>query len=86
MPESLRRLPTTNVAIAYADWRHAGQLREVDGDPFLVHPLEVACLLHVCGAPDHVIAAGLLHDEHLGAELETTAQRRPLIGMARGAV
>ena len=36
--------------------------REVDGAPFILHPLEVATLLYEHGAPDHVIAAGVLHD------------------------
>jgi (p)ppGpp synthase/HD superfamily hydrolase len=40
---------------------HAGQSRG-DGTPFIRHPLEVASLLHRSGAPDHVIAAGVLHD------------------------
>ncbi len=40
---------------------HAGQCRG-DGTPFIAHPLEVAALLDEAGAPDHVIAAGALHD------------------------
>ena len=40
---------------------HAGQLRG-DGTSFILHPLEVAFLLSNTGAPDHVIAAGVLHD------------------------
>lgn len=34
----------------------------MDGAPFILHPIEVATLLYRAGAPDHVIAAGLLHD------------------------
>jgi (p)ppGpp synthase/HD superfamily hydrolase len=41
---------------------HDGQHRQVDGAPFIEHPLEVASLLYYAGAPDHVIAAGVLHD------------------------
>jgi (p)ppGpp synthase/HD superfamily hydrolase len=41
---------------------HAGQLREADGAPFILHPREVASLLRHSGAPEHVIAAGALHD------------------------
>ncbi|MGN6166651.1 MAG: HD domain-containing protein [Solirubrobacteraceae bacterium] len=33
-----------------------------DGSPFVLHPLEVASLLHDAGASDHVVAAGVLHD------------------------
>jgi (p)ppGpp synthase/HD superfamily hydrolase len=40
---------------------HSGQ-RRADGTPFVLHPLEVASLLHYGGAPDHLIAAGALHD------------------------
>jgi (p)ppGpp synthase/HD superfamily hydrolase len=40
---------------------HDGQ-RRTDGTPFILHPLEVASLLYCAGAPDHVIAAGVLHD------------------------
>jgi (p)ppGpp synthase/HD superfamily hydrolase len=58
----LARLPKTRVAIAYAECRHAGQRRGVDGAPFISHPLEVAALLDEAGAPDHVVAAGVLHD------------------------
>lgn len=40
---------------------HAGQSR-ADGSPFILHPVEVASLLHVAGAPEHLVAAGVLHD------------------------
>ena len=46
----------------YAQQRHEGQLRQVDGQPFILHPLEVGSLLYQAGAPDDVIAAGILHD------------------------
>jgi (p)ppGpp synthase/HD superfamily hydrolase len=55
------RLPRTLAATAFAERLHAGQFR-ADGTPFIRHPLEVASLLHQSGAPDHVIAAGVLHD------------------------
>lgn len=47
---------------------HDGQRREVDGAPFIEHPLEVASLLYYAGASDRVIAAGVLH-----VTLENTA-------------
>ncbi len=62
IPESLAGLPLTSQALAYAERVHAGQRRRADGAPFIVHPVEVACLLYDAGAPDHVIAAGVLHD------------------------
>jgi (p)ppGpp synthase/HD superfamily hydrolase len=40
---------------------HAGQ-RRADGTPFILHPLEVASLLYYAGAPDHLVAAGVMHD------------------------
>ena len=55
------RLPQTQAAIEYAERMHAGQ-RRADGTPFVLHPLEVASLLYYTGAPDHLIAAGVLHD------------------------
>lgn len=54
-------LPLTQAAVAYAKEMHSGQSRS-DGSPFILHPLEVASLLHDAGAPDHLIAAGALHD------------------------
>jgi (p)ppGpp synthase/HD superfamily hydrolase len=52
----------TRAAVAFADRRHAGQRRDGDGAPFVLHPVEVAWLLHAAGYPDHVVAAGVLHD------------------------
>lgn len=65
------RLPQTQAAIDYAERMHAGQHR-ADGAPFILHPLEVASLLYQAGAPDHLIAAGVLHDvlEKTGATEE----------------
>jgi (p)ppGpp synthase/HD superfamily hydrolase len=55
-------LHQTLAAVAYAVEQHAGQKRDADGAPFVLHPLEVASLLEGVGAPDHVVAAGVLHD------------------------
>jgi (p)ppGpp synthase/HD superfamily hydrolase len=46
----------------YAKRQHLGQRRGADGAPFIAHPIEVGSLLYRVGAPDDVIAAGLLHD------------------------
>ena len=54
--------PLTREALAYAARAHAGQRRGADGAPFITHPVEVALLLQEAGAPDHVVAAGVLHD------------------------
>src|SRR5689334_24640758 len=55
-------LPLSSRAAAWAAAAHAEQTRHVDGAPFVVHPLEVALLVHGAGYPDEVVAAGLLHD------------------------
>jgi (p)ppGpp synthase/HD superfamily hydrolase len=47
---------------AYVQELYRGQRREVDGASFTVHPVEVASLLYSAVAPDHVVAAGVLHD------------------------
>jgi (p)ppGpp synthase/HD superfamily hydrolase len=61
MPTFVEGLPQTQAAIAHAERMHGGQ-RRADGTPFILHPLEVASLLYYSGAPDHLIAAGVLHD------------------------
>jgi (p)ppGpp synthase/HD superfamily hydrolase len=58
----IARLPKTRAAVSYAEERHAGQRRKADGAPFIEHPLEEAWLLYRAGAPDDVVAAGVLHD------------------------
>lgn len=58
----LPRLPKTRAALVFAERRHDGQRRKFDGAPFIEHPIEVASLLYHAGAPDRVIAAGMLHD------------------------
>ncbi len=62
MPSFIHGLPLTRAAVAYAKRANDGQRRKVDGARFIVHPLEVASLLYYTGAPDHLIAAGVLHD------------------------
>jgi (p)ppGpp synthase/HD superfamily hydrolase len=61
-PSYLDELPLAGEAFEFTAERHAGQLREADAAPFLLHPLEVGALLHVFGYPEDVVAAGLLHD------------------------
>lgn len=67
----------TSAALDYAQERHAGQRRKGDGAPFIEHPAEVAWLLFSAGAPDHVIAAGVLHDtiEKGGADIGELRER-----------
>lgn len=61
-PAFVEHLPVTRAAFAYAVALHAGQQRESDLAPFVLHPVEVAQLLHGRGFDDEVVAAGLLHD------------------------
>ena len=76
-PDLVARLPRTRAAAAYAEEQHAGQRRKVDGAPFIEHPREVAWLLYRAGAPDHVVAAGVLHDtiEKTDADIEELRAR-----------
>jgi hypothetical protein len=58
----LARLPISSHAASWAEAAHGDQEREVDGAPFMLHPYEVAMLLHVSGYGDAVLAIALLHD------------------------
>jgi (p)ppGpp synthase/HD superfamily hydrolase len=57
--------------------QHAGQRRDLDRAPFILHPLEVASLLAGRDFDDAVVAAALLHDtiENTGATVETIRTR-----------
>jgi HD domain-containing protein len=70
----LEDLPLARAAVRFAAGWHAGQRRSSDHASFIVHPLEVAALLARSGYPDHVVAAGVLHD----VLEDTDAQRRDL--------
>ena len=48
-------------AYNYADNLHLGQVRQ-SGEPYIIHPLNVACLLVDMHADRDTICAGLLHD------------------------
>jgi hypothetical protein len=61
-PSFVDRLPTTRRALEFAAARHRGQTRQADRAAFILHPLEVAHLLYGRDYPDHVVAAGVLHD------------------------
>src|SRR5688572_19759847 len=61
-PPSARNLPLTKPPLAFAPKRHPGHRPEPADAPSAFHPIEVASLLREAGYPDHVIAAGTLHD------------------------
>jgi (p)ppGpp synthase/HD superfamily hydrolase len=71
-PSFVDDLPLTRRALTFAASRHGDQQRQADRAPFILHPLEVGHLLHGCECPDHVVAAGVLHDTvedaHVSAE------------------
>jgi (p)ppGpp synthase/HD superfamily hydrolase len=73
----VERSPLTRDALDFAAACHEGQKRELDGMPFVTHPVEVACLLHEAGYSDEVVAAGVLHDvlEDTEAELGDLEER-----------
>ena len=73
----MAELPITRAALEFAAARHAGQQRDADHAPFILHPLEVAQLLRGRDYPDHVVAAGVLHDviEDTDADYEELQQR-----------
>jgi (p)ppGpp synthase/HD superfamily hydrolase len=75
VPTFLEELPLARRALDYARERHRGQRRDSDAAPFILHPLEVASLLHNTGHGDVVVAAGVLHDtvEDTDAELSDVA-------------
>ena len=62
VPPFIAELPLTCRAYECAEAAHREQRRESDAAPFILHPLEVAVLLHNRDLDDEVVAAGLLHD------------------------
>lgn len=51
-----------NSAIEFATNAHSGQLRKMTFTPYILHPLEVACIISTITSSEEVMAAGLLHD------------------------
>jgi HD domain len=58
----LDHLPLSRAAWEYARDAHSGATRLSDGAEFIEHPREVALWLQTSGAPDQLVAAGILHD------------------------
>ncbi len=71
LPTFLRSLPVACEAARYARELHAGQQRDSDRAPFVLHPFEVAFLLENAGYPEVVVVVGVLHEalEDGGADL-----------------
>jgi (p)ppGpp synthase/HD superfamily hydrolase len=68
--------PLSKGALEFARARHEGQRRDADAQPFVLHPQEVAKLLDEAGYPDHVVAAGALHDVLEDTEVEVEELER----------
>ena len=77
VPTFVAGLPLARDALAFADELHRGQRRSSDEAPFILHPLEVAALLHITGHSETAVAAGILHDtvEDTPVEIETIERR-----------
>lgn len=77
VPSFLSDLPLAREALRYARDLHRGQRRSSDEAPFILHPLEVASLLHVTGHDEVAVTAGILHDavEDTDAEVEAIEER-----------
>lgn len=76
VPTFLVGLPVAHRALLFARELHHGQRRQSDEAPFILHPLEVAAVLHTTGHSEAVVAAGILHDtvEDTEADVRTIAQ------------
>lgn len=59
-------------AYRFAMDAHAGQVKDIDGSPYLEHLVTVARMVDAAGLDDDVVAAALLHDvvEHAGIDIE----------------
>jgi (p)ppGpp synthase/HD superfamily hydrolase len=79
------RLPLAESAAEYARHAHAGQFR-ADGSEFILHPLEVGWLLLDVGAPDHLVAAGVLHDVLEKSAVRVSELRKRFGGRVAGLV
>jgi (p)ppGpp synthase/HD superfamily hydrolase len=75
VPTFLAELPVARDALSFARELHRGQRRSSDEAPFILHPLEVAALLHVTGHSEAAVAAGILHDTVEDTPIEVDAIR-----------
>lgn len=59
-------------AVEFAERAHRGQVRKYTGEPYIVHPLEVAQIVHSVFPSEDAAIAALLHDvvEDCGVTLE----------------
>lgn len=50
------------LAFSFAERAHRGQVRKYTGEPYIVHPIEVAQYAMSVGLPEPAICAAMLHD------------------------
>ena len=64
-------------AVAFANEKHAGQVRKVGGYPYIIHPMEVAVITSTLTDDLDVVAAAVLHDtvEDCGVSPEEIRER-----------
>ena len=55
-------MPLAREALSFARAAHDEQRRESDAAAYIIHPLEVAALLHTTGHCELLVAVGILHD------------------------
>jgi (p)ppGpp synthase/HD superfamily hydrolase len=77
VPTFLIELPLARDALDFARELHRGQRRSSDEAPFILHPLEVAALLHTTGYGEIAVTAGILHDtvEDTGVGVDAITDR-----------
>lgn len=63
-------------AIAFATEAHAGMFRKVEHSPYILHPMEAACIVGTMTNNEEVLAAAMLHDvvEDAGISLAEVEQ------------
>ena len=49
-------------AIIYATIMHQGKVRKIEGNPYILHPIEVSQILSTMTNDEEIITAGILHD------------------------
>ncbi len=57
----VEEVPSIQNAIAFATQAHQGQVRK-SGEPYIVHPLLVSCIVTYFGGDEEMVCAALLHD------------------------
>lgn len=69
LKDSEKQYDTKKIFAAYefANTAHTGQMRD-SGEPYIIHPIAVACILLDLGMDTDTICAGLLHDVAEDAE------------------